>query len=233
MSRDILIYGAGGAGRELAFALSLDKNPKTCWKVKGFVDDTRHLWGQRINDVPVLGGFEYLNNCSGNIVVSTLDNPFIRQNLILRIKKKNGNIKFPVIISPNSTVSPYVEWGEGCIVAVPNNYISVNIKFGDFVYINGGNRIGHDTAIGDYTIIFAGILFGGGVSVGSGCVIGSGAIILPKRKIGDGSIIGGGSVVSKDIPPRVVAAGVPAKIIREINMKISGKEYGRAMANSQ
>lgn len=44
-------------------------------------------------------------------------------------------------------------------------------------------------------------------------MIGSGATILPKLKIGDGSIIGGGSLVSKDIPPKVVAAGVPAKII--------------------
>jgi acetyltransferase-like isoleucine patch superfamily enzyme len=47
-------------------------------------------------------------------------------------------------------------------------------------------------------------------------VIGSGAIILPKVKIGDGSIIGAGSLVSKDIPPKVVAAGVPARSIREI-----------------
>jgi len=215
MSGDLLIYGAGGAGRELAFALSLDKSPETSWQVKGFIDDTKHLWGQRVNDVPILGGFDYLSNCSANIAVTVLDDPLIRRNLILRIKK-NNNIKFPVIISPSSIVSPYVEWGEGCIVALPNNCITVNIKLGDFVWINGANRIGHDTTIGAYTVIFTGILFGGGVSIGSGCVIGSGVVILPKRKIGDGSIIGGGSVVSKDIPPGVVAAGVPAKIIREI-----------------
>ena len=35
--------------------------------------------------------------------------------------------------------------------------------------------------------------------------------------IGDNSVIGAGSVVTKDIPPNVVAAGVPCRVIREIN----------------
>ncbi|HGY8983424.1 TPA: galactoside O-acetyltransferase, partial [Escherichia coli] len=35
--------------------------------------------------------------------------------------------------------------------------------------------------------------------------------------IGDNSVIGAGSVVIKDIPPNVVAAGVPCRVIREIN----------------
>ncbi len=62
MSREILIYGAGGAGRSLAFALLLDKNPETSWKVLGFIDDTEHLQGKIVNDVPVLGGFKKLKN---------------------------------------------------------------------------------------------------------------------------------------------------------------------------
>ncbi|HHH7531048.1 TPA: galactoside O-acetyltransferase, partial [Escherichia coli] len=35
--------------------------------------------------------------------------------------------------------------------------------------------------------------------------------------IGDNSVIGAGSIVTKDIPPNVVAAGVPCRVIREIN----------------
>jgi sugar O-acyltransferase (sialic acid O-acetyltransferase NeuD family) len=214
MLKNILIYGAGGAGRQLAFALSLDKDRDTAWNVGGFIDDTMHPWGQIVNEVPVLGGIEYVMNYSGNLAVCIVDDPSVKRNLILKIKK-NQNITFPVVISPHSIVSPHVEWGEGCVVS-PLDSIQPNIKFGDFVWVNGGTRIGHDAIIGDYTTIFSGILISGGVHIGSGCVIGSGAVILPKRKIGDGSIIGGGSVVSKDIPPKVVAAGVPARIIKEI-----------------
>jgi sugar O-acyltransferase (sialic acid O-acetyltransferase NeuD family) len=214
MSKTLLIYGAGGAGREFASALSLDKNPKTAWEVKGFIDDTEELQGKKINGLPVLGGFDYLMRYSGNIAVTILDDPRVRRNLILKIKK-NKKIKFPVILSSESVVLDFVECGEGCIVAFPQNYIAVNVKLGDFVWINSRTGVGHDVTIGDYTTVFAGIDIGGGVSIGSECVIGSGAVILPKKKIGNGSIIGGGAVVTDDIPPNVVAAGVPAAIIRK------------------
>jgi len=214
MSRELLIYGAGGAGRELAFSLSLDKNPDSAWKVKGFIDDTTHLWGKAVNNLPVLGGIDYLKNYSGNIAVTIVNDPLVRRNLISKVKK-NKNIKFPLIISSLAIVSPSVEWGEGCIVS-PLNFIQPNVKFGDFVWINGGNRVGHDAIIARYTTIFSGILIGGGVSIGIGCLIGSGTTILPEIKVGNGSIIGGGSLVLTDIPPKVVAAGNPAKIIREI-----------------
>ena len=59
MNRELLIYGAGGAGRELAFSLSLDRNPESAWNIKGFIDDTKGLKGLIINDIKVLGGYEY------------------------------------------------------------------------------------------------------------------------------------------------------------------------------
>ena len=46
-----------------------------------------------------------------------------------------------------------------------------------------------------------------------------GVIILPGVEIGEGSIIASGSVVTKDIPSFVLAGGVPAKVIREFEMK--------------
>lgn len=45
--------------------------------------------------------------------------------------------------------------------------------------------------------------------------IGTRAMILPGLKIGRGSVIAAGSVVTKNINPYEVAAGVPAKVIRE------------------
>jgi acetyltransferase-like isoleucine patch superfamily enzyme len=44
--------------------------------------------------------------------------------------------------------------------------------------------------------------------------IGTSSIILPGVTIGYGSIIGAGSVVTRDIPPRVLAAGNPARVVR-------------------
>lgn len=54
------------------------------------------------------------------------------------------------------------------------------------------------------------------VHIGNDCWFGAGAIICPGVTIGDGCVIGAGSVVTRDIPPRSFAAGVPARVVREI-----------------
>ena len=46
--------------------------------------------------------------------------------------------------------------------------------------------------------------------------IGSNAVVLPGGRIGYGSVIGAGSVVSRDIPPMVVAVGTPCRPLRPI-----------------
>ena len=47
--------------------------------------------------------------------------------------------------------------------------------------------------------------------------IGSNAVVLPGVRIGYGSVIGAGSVVSRDIPPMVVAVGTPCRVLRAIS----------------
>jgi carbonic anhydrase/acetyltransferase-like protein (isoleucine patch superfamily) len=49
-----------------------------------------------------------------------------------------------------------------------------------------------------------------------GCLIGIGAIILNGVRIGAGSIIGAGCVVTKDVAPRSMMVGIPAKLLREV-----------------
>ena len=77
-----------------------------------------------------------------------------------------------------------------------------------FAYIRQGAKIGERTVIG------AGCKIGENAIIGNDCWIGSGAIIMPDLKIGDRSVIGAGAVVTKDVPPYAIVAGVPAKIIK-------------------
>lgn len=49
-----------------------------------------------------------------------------------------------------------------------------------------------------------------------GASIGSGATILAKVTIGEGAIVGAGAVVTRDVPPRTVVAGNPAKVLRKL-----------------
>lgn len=51
------------------------------------------------------------------------------------------------------------------------------------------------------------------VRIGTGCWIGSGAVVMAE--VGHNTIVGAGSVVTRPLPPYVVAAGVPARVIRQ------------------
>lgn len=57
----------------------------------------------------------------------------------------------------------------------------------------------------------------GKIEVKDNCFIGIKSIILPNVTIGPNSVVGAGSVVTKDVPPNTVVAGVPAKIISPIS----------------
>lgn len=61
------------------------------------------------------------------------------------------------------------------------------------------------------------------VQIGSKVWIGAGAIILGGVTIGDGSTIGAGSVVTRDIPPLVLAAGQPARVLRHLGAAPEGQ----------
>jgi acetyltransferase-like isoleucine patch superfamily enzyme len=53
------------------------------------------------------------------------------------------------------------------------------------------------------------------VIIGSDCWLGAGVVVLKGVTIGNGTMIGAGAVVTDDVPEYTIAAGVPAKVIRE------------------
>jgi maltose O-acetyltransferase len=55
------------------------------------------------------------------------------------------------------------------------------------------------------------------VRIGDRVFLGAGVIVLPGVTIGDDAIVGAGSVVTRDIPPRTVAAGSPARPIMDLD----------------
>ena len=60
--------------------------------------------------------------------------------------------------------------------------------------------------------------------IGKRCFIGARSVVLPGVQVGDECIVAAGAVVTKDVPPRCIVAGNPAKIIRE---GIEVGAYGR------
>jgi acetyltransferase-like isoleucine patch superfamily enzyme len=61
----------------------------------------------------------------------------------------------------------------------------------------------------------------GEVTIERNAYIGAGAIILPGVTVGEYSIVAAGAVVTSDVPPRTIVAGMPAKVIKIIEEGIS------------
>lgn len=56
-----------------------------------------------------------------------------------------------------------------------------------------------------------------GIAIEDDVWIGSGAIIVDGVRVGKGAVVAAGAVVTEDVPPHAVAAGVPARVVREID----------------
>ena len=93
---------------------------------------------------------------------------------------------------------------------------------GAFSYINAlhGVKIEDNVQIGSHCSIYSVSTIDdshGKVVLKQNCRIGSHSTILPGISVGENSIIGAHSLVNKDIPDNVVAFGVPAKVVRQLN----------------
>ncbi len=134
--------------------------------------------------------------------------------------------------------------GEGCWIEPP---LYVNwggrITLGDRVYANTGLTVIDDTfvTIGSHVMLGPRVTISAAshpvdpelrrqayqydlpVTIEENVWVGAGATILPGVTIGKNSVIGAGSVVDRDIPPDVVAAGVPCRVLREIGPR--DREY--------
>lgn len=101
------------------------------------------------------------------------------------------------------------------------------IELGDNVRITYGVKfITHDGGI--YVLRNLGLCpdaaVYGKIKLGSNIFIGNDAIILPGVEIGDNCVIGAGSIVTKSIPANSIVAGVPAKVLRNIEEYYDGNK---------
>jgi sugar O-acyltransferase (sialic acid O-acetyltransferase NeuD family) len=112
-------------------------------------------------------------------------------------------------------MTEFVTLGEGVIICA-GCILTNQITIGNHVIINLDVTIGHDSIIEDFCTLSPGVHISGRNKIGEGANVGTGAVTIQGIVIGRWSIIGAGAVVAQDIPDKVVAVGVPAKPIKQV-----------------
>jgi sugar O-acyltransferase (sialic acid O-acetyltransferase NeuD family) len=209
---NIVIVGAGGFAREVAWLIDECNLAKPQWNMLGFVENSPAYVGQKRGRHFIIGTDEdYLLNEENKVnVIIGIGNPQIISKIYRKISY-NPSLKYPNVIHPSVlSDSDRVHFGMGNIVCA-GTIFTTDISVGNFNIFNLSTTIGHDVEIGQYNVFNPGTHISGGVRIGNQCLIGTGAVILENRIIGNNVTIGGGAVVTKDVADNTTVVGVPAK----------------------
>lgn len=153
----------------------------------------------------------YLLRCRAMIAMSS------RVQVTSRIRFGRGCVVKPFAVI--KTTTGRITFGDRCAISSFNQIdtdqadvtIGNDVRFGPLVFATGSARrfMKRDVVIREQGHDHPGLVIGNDV------LIGAGAIILAGVRVMDGAVIGAAAVVTKDVPPYSVVAGVPAKVIKE------------------
>lgn len=211
--KDLIIFGASGFGREVAWAVERINAVRPTWNLLGFFDDNEELQGKAINGYVVLGSTVDVIKYPNTFFVCAVGASKTREKIISGIKKVNPNVKFGTVIDPSVEMSKSVDIGEGSIICA-HTVITVNVSIGKHVIINLDCTVGHDAVINDFATLYPSVNVSGITNIGYAVELGTGLQIIQGKTVGDYSICGAGAIIVKDIPAKCTAVGSPAKPIK-------------------
>lgn len=212
----ILLIGAGGHAQVVADALLRARDAGADRQPIGYLDDNPSLIGQERLGLPVLGTLYAVATIAHDALVIAIGNNWVRKSLYLELQAQG--YRFATVCHPRAIIAPDVKLGPGTVV-FGGVVVNTGSTIGANVILNTGCTVDHHNHIGDHAHVAPGVHLGGDVQVGEGTLVGIGAIIMSQRSVGRWSTVGAGALVHCNLPERVTAIGVPAKIKESLARK--------------
>ena len=210
--KDIIIYGFGGFGHEVACLIEHINRQKPTWNVIGYADDGIAV-GTECKYGKVLGNIDFVNAYPTEVdVVIAIGSSKIQA--ILSQKIVNPNVSFPNVIAPNVFFfdEESVTMGKGNIITFGCR-MSCNVHIGDFNVLNGNVSFGHDVEVGSYNVMFPETRISGQTKIGDRNFFGARTFVAQGLKIGNDTRIAAGSIVLRNTKGGYLYMGNPAKKI--------------------
>lgn len=182
--------------------------------IVGFIDDAPK--SDNVRGVPVLGGMECLPQLKEDYGVEAIYCPL--GNNKLRVKfllyAKELGYQTPNFIHPSVVISPNVTIGNGVYILLGTT-IMPHTTIKDYTMISMGVHLAHHTVLEEGVFLSTGCNFGASIVAHKYAYCGiSSTIMTGLHELGEDCLIGAGAVVIRDVEPKAVVAGVPAKIIK-------------------
>lgn len=207
--QDLILIGSGGCMTELFYQIENLNKEKPTWKVLGYVDKAEG----NVENCAYLGNDDWLLHYQKKAAVCISVQESSLRKKLAELYRGNPNLSFPVLKMSQTKIAPSTILGEGTILC-ERVKITNDGQVGSFGFINIGAQIHHGTKIADYVSIAPNVTIAGDVSIESEAYIGMCSALIQGVHIGEKAIIGAGAVVTTDIPKRVTAIGVPAKVMK-------------------
>lgn len=210
----VVIYGAGGFGRELAWALRTTDRGHGPADLVAFADDDDRTHGQTRNGIEVVALTEAKVRWPSARVLVSAGSPQVRQALAEKALKIG--FEFLTFRAWSSEVGDRVQLGNGSVVCA-RSILTTNIEIGAHAQINLSCTIGHDVRAGSFLTLAPGVHVSGRVHFGERVYVGTGAVFVNGTEerpleIADDVVVGAGAVVTRSVlEPGVTVVGMPAK----------------------
>jgi sugar O-acyltransferase (sialic acid O-acetyltransferase NeuD family) len=194
----LFVVGAGGAGRE-----ALDIAAACGREVTAFIDEFRA--GEKVRGLEVLPPHEAT---PGAGYVLAIADAYVRARLAVVLDRTG--LEPTELVHPRAVIGSATRPGPG-FLAHANVFVSTEVSMGAHCQVHYNATIGHDCVLGDRVTVLPGANVAGGAALGTGVLVGSGAMVLQGRVVGEDAVVGAGAVVTRDVPPRTVVVGSPAR----------------------
>ncbi|WP_251546783.1 2,3,4,5-tetrahydropyridine-2,6-dicarboxylate N-acetyltransferase [Limosilactobacillus caecicola] len=149
-----------------------------------------------------------------------------RNSAVPLLDLKNINAR----IEPGATIRDQVVIGDNAVVMMGAT-INIGAEIGEGTMIDMGTILGGRAIVGKHCHIGAGTVLAGviepasaePVRVDDNVLIGANAVVLEGVHIGEGAVVAAGAVVTHDVEPHTVVAGVPAKFVKKVDEQTDSK----------